>query len=59
MSMSTLSLAVLLFILSNGINGFGAVGNLFTGSLNSKVVYCNVNEFTLWGLEGLCHEFVK
>ena len=48
-----------LFLLLNGIDRLRAARNLFLGSLNSKVVYCDVDEFTLWSLKGLRHELIQ
>ena len=57
--MSTASSARSLLLLSNGIDRLRAAGDLFLGPLNSKVVYCDVDEFTRWSLKGLRHELVQ
>ena len=46
-------------VLADCIHRFGAVGDLFPGILNGKVVHCNVNQLTGGCLEWFCHRFPK
>ena len=46
-------------VLADCIHRFGAVGDLFPGMLNGKVVHCNVSQLTGGCLEWLCHKFPK
>ena len=47
------------FVLSDSIHHFGAVGDLFPGVLDGKVVPSNVSQLIGWCLEWLCHKFYK
>ena len=46
-------------VLADSIHQFGAVGDLFPGMLDGKVVHSNVNQFIGGCLEWLCHKFPK
>ena len=47
------------FVLVDGIHRFGAVGDLFLGMLDGKVVHSNVSQLTGGCLEWLGHKFPK
>ena len=47
----------LLFVLADSVHHFGAVGNLFPGMLDGKVVHSNVSQLIEECLEWLCHKF--
>ena len=49
----------LLLVLADSIHRLGAVGDLFPGMLDGKVVHNNVSQLTRWCLEWLCHKFLK
>ena len=49
----------LLLVLSDCIHRFGAVGDLFPGMLDGKVVHSNVSQLTGGCLEWLCPKFPK
>ena len=49
----------LLLVLADSIHRFGAVGDLFPGMLNGKVVHSNVSQLIGGCLEWLCHMFPK
>ena len=46
-------------VLADCVHRFGAVGDLFLGVLNGKVVHCDVSQLTGGCLEWLCHKFPK
>ena len=46
-------------VLADCIHRFGAVGDLFPGMLDGKVVHSNVSQLTRGCLEWLCHKFPK
>ena len=48
-----------LLVLADCVHGFGAVGDLFLGMLNGKVVHHNVSQLVGGCLEWLCHKFPK
>ena len=48
-----------LLVLADCIHRFGAVGDLFLGMLNGKVVHCNVSQLTGGCLKWLWHKFPK
>ena len=47
------------FVLVDSVNHFGAVGDLFPGVLDGKVVHSNVSQLIGGCLEWLCHKFSK
>ena len=47
------------FVLADSIPHFGAVGDLFPGMLDGKVVHSNVSQLIGGCLEWLCHKFPK
>ena len=47
------------FVLADSIHHFGAVGDLFPGMLDGKVVHSNVSQLIGGCLEWLCHKFSK
>ena len=46
-------------VLADCLHRFGAVGDLFMGMLDGKVVHSNVSQLTGGCLEWLCHKFPK
>ena len=48
-----------LFVLADSVHHFGAVGDLFLGMLDGKVVHSNVIQLIGGCLEGLSHKFPK
>ena len=48
-----------LLILADSVHRFGAIGNLFLGMLDGKVVHSNVSQLVGGCLEWLCHKFPK
>ena len=48
-----------LLVLADNIHRFGAVGDLFPGVLDGKVVHSNVSQLIGGCLEWLCHKFPK
>ena len=46
-------------VLADGIHRFGAVGDLFSGMLDGKVVHSNISQLIGGCLEWLCHKFPK
>ena len=44
-------------VLVDCVHRFGAVGHLFPGMLDGKVVHSNVSQLIGGCLEGLCHKF--
>ena len=46
-----------LFVLADSVHHFGAVGDLFPGMLDGKVVHSNVSQLIGWCLEWLGHKF--
>ena len=49
----------LLLVLADSAHHFGAVGDLFPGMLDGKVVHSNVSQLIGGCLEWLCHKFSK
>ena len=47
------------FVLADGVHRFGAVGDLFPGMLDGKVVHSNVSQLIGGCLEWLGHKFSK
>ena len=45
------------FVLVDCVHRFGAVGDLFSGMLDGKVVHSNVSQLIGWCLEWLGHKF--
>ena len=45
------------FVLADCVHGFGAVGDLFLGMLDGKVVHSNVSQLAGGCLEWLGHKF--
>ena len=45
------------FVLADGIHRFGAVGDLFLGMLDGKVIHSNVSQLVGGCLEWLGHKF--
>ena len=48
-----------LLVLVDSVHQFGAVGDLFLGMLDGKVVHSNVSQLIGGCLEWLCHKFLK
>ena len=53
------SVGHLLLVLADSIHRFGAVGDLFPGMLDGKVVHSNISQLIGGCLEWLCHKFPK